>query len=239
MRVEPLVRPSLTDLVVERIRDLIDREGLHAGDRLPGEMDLVQQLGVSRPVLREAIGRLAGVGLLSVQRGRGTFVAARDHLLNCAAILQSAMAISPKDLLQFAEVRAAIECFAVRRAAELATPQDLDEIESLCWRMDSSGLDYLEAIRIDFQFHRKLVDLGGNELMRNIIGVVHEFVMAGMVHTTPNPRDRSWSRPLHAAILEAVRARDPDAAEAAMRTHMKAVFDRLQAAANRKRRKQS
>ena len=196
MRVEPIVRQSLVELVVERVQDLIQREKLQAGDRLPGEMELIRQLDVSRPVLREAIGRMESLGLIAVQRGRGTFVADRSGLAGCARLARSALAISPKDLVKFAELRWVIECFAARRAAEAASEKDMRELEVLQRQMDSRDRDYEEAIRLDFQFHRKLIDLTGNELMQNLMEVIHEFVMAGMVHTTPKPRNRAVSRPL-------------------------------------------
>jgi DNA-binding FadR family transcriptional regulator len=233
MRVEPIARQSLVDLVVERVRDLIEREKLQAGDRLPGEMELIRQLGVSRPVLREAIGRLESVGLIAVERGRGMFVADRSGLAGCARLARSALTISPKDLLKFAELRWVVECFAARRAAESATEEDIRELERLQEQMDSRDRNYEEAIRIDFQFHRKLIDLTGNELMQNLMEVIYEFVMAGMVHTTPNPRNRALSRRFHRAILDAIRAGDPEAAEEAMRAHMQGVVRRLQRATER------
>jgi GntR family transcriptional repressor for pyruvate dehydrogenase complex len=233
MRVEPIVRQSLVELVVERVQDLIQREKLQAGDRLPGEMELIRQLDVSRPVLREAIGRMESLGLIAVQRGRGTFVADRNGLAGCARLARSALAISPKDLVKFAELRWVIECFAARRAAEAASEEDVRELERLQRQMDSRDRDYEEAIRLDFQFHRKLIDLTGNELMQNLMEVIHEFVMAGMVHTTPKPRNRAVSRRFHRAILDAIRAADPQAAEAAMRAHMDAVILRLKEAAKR------
>jgi GntR family transcriptional repressor for pyruvate dehydrogenase complex len=231
MNVEPIVRQSLADAVVDRLRGLIDKENLKAGDRLPGEMELVRQLQVSRPVLREALGKLATLGLVQIQRGRGIFVAERDNLASCAQLLRSAMTISPKDLLKYAEVRWGIECYAARRAAELATAEDLAELENLLEQMDQPGRHYMEALRFDLQFHRKLIDITGNEVIRNLMEVIHEFVRASMMHTTPKPRDRNWSRPLHRAILDAVRSANPDAAEAAMRAHMESVVHRLKAAA--------
>ena len=233
MRVEPIVRQSLVELVVERVQNLIQREKLQAGDRLPGEMELIRQLDVSRPVLREAIGRMESLGLIAVQRGRGTFVADRSGLAGCARLARSALAISPKDLVKFAELRWVIECFAARRAAEAANEEDVRELEVLQRQMDSRDRDYEEAIRLDFQFHRKLIDLTCNELMQNLMEVIHEFVMAGMVHTTPKPRNRAVSRRFHRAILDAIRAADPQAAEAAMRAHMDAVILRLKEAAER------
>src|SRR5262249_51724835 len=189
--------------------------------------DLLQQLHVSRPVLREALAQLQSVGLVVIERGRGIFVGDRGGLASCAELVGSALAISPRDLLKYAEVRWAIECYAARRAAELASPEDLAELEALLEQMDRPDQDYMESVRIDFRFHRKLIDIAGNEVMQNLMEVIHAFVMAGMVHTTPKPRDRGWSRGLHQAILDAVRSANPEAAEEAMRAHMEAVVRRL------------
>lgn len=223
MKLEPIARRSLVDMVVERIRALIDQGRFAPGDRLPGELELVGQLKVSRPVLREAISRLESVGLVTVRRGQGMYVGDRGSLRSCVQMLRSALSVSPKDVAQFTELRTAVEVHAARRAAELATPGDIAELESLSEQMDREDQDYLEAIRLDFQFHRKLVDMVRNEVMSNVMEVIHEYVMAGMVHTTPKPRNRARSKMLHGAILSAIKAGDPDAAEQAMRVHMGSV----------------
>jgi GntR family transcriptional repressor for pyruvate dehydrogenase complex len=235
MKLEPIARQSLVDMVAQRIRSLIDQGSLEAGARLPGELELVEQLQVSRPVLREAISRLESVGLVTVRRGQGMFVGDRGSLRNCVQLLRSALAIAPKDAAAFTELRTALEVHAARRATELATPADVAELEGLCELMDREDQEHLEAIRYDFQFHRKLVDMVGNEAMSNVMEVIHEYVMAGMFHTTPKPRNRAQSRTLHSAILNAVRAGDPDAAEQAMRVHMGKVGEALTRAEQRRR----
>jgi GntR family transcriptional repressor for pyruvate dehydrogenase complex len=235
VKLEPIARQSLVDVVAERIRGMIDHEHLGPGERLPGELALVEQLQVSRPVLREAISRLESVGLVTVRRGRGLFVGDRGSLSSCMRLVRSAMSISPRELVRFAELRTAIEIYAARRVAEIASAEDVTELAALCRNIDQEGLGHLEAIEVDFQFHRKIVELTGNELMQNIMQVIHEFVMAGMVHTTSNPRNRAKSRQLHGAILNAIRAGDADAAEEAMKVHMGAVARELSAAEERRK----
>jgi GntR family transcriptional repressor for pyruvate dehydrogenase complex len=220
LKIKPVGRRSLVDTVVERIREVIEQGRLRAGDRLPTEAELSTQLGVSRTVVREAVSQLESLGLLSVRRGRGMFVGDGDTLARCVKMLRSALALSPKELLQFTEFRRAIECYAARRAAEQATPEDLAELATLCDEMDREGRDDLEAMRTDFQFHRRLVAITRNELMSSVLEVIQEFVLAAMVQTTPKPRDREQSHRRHLAIVEAVRSRDPDAAEKAMQAHM-------------------
>jgi DNA-binding FadR family transcriptional regulator len=221
--IQPIAKNSRVDRVVEQIRGLIEQGQLRAGDRLPTETDLVERLQVSRGALREAIRRLETLGLLTVEQGRGMFVADSRRLTSCVQLFRSAMAISPKDSVEFAEFRRLLECHAVRQAAELATSEEVAELRSLCDQMNRPGLGYQELVELDWQFHRLLVEIAGSELQRNIMEVLQEFMVAGMWHTTRNPRDLELSPPLHRAIVEAIDCGDADAAEQAMQVHMDAL----------------
>jgi GntR family transcriptional repressor for pyruvate dehydrogenase complex len=220
LKIRPVGRKSLVDTVVDRIREVIEQGHVKPGDRLPTEAELTEQLGVSRTVVREAVSQLETLGLLSVRRGRGMFVADGSGLSRCVKMLRSALALSPRELAKFTEFRKAIECYAARRAAEIATPEDLAEMQTLCDEMDREGREYLEAIQLDFQFHRRLMAITGNELMCSVLEVVQEFVLAAMLQTTPLPRDREQSHRRHQAIIKAIRSGDPEAAEKAMQAHM-------------------
>jgi GntR family transcriptional repressor for pyruvate dehydrogenase complex len=220
LKIRPVGRQSLVDTVVERIREVIEQGHLKAGDRLPTEAELSEQLGVSRTVVREAVNQLESVGLLIVRRGRGMFVGHGSGLASCVKMLRSALALSPKELLQFTEFRRALECHAARRAAESATPEDLAALQTLCDEIDRADRDYLEAMQLDFQFHRRLMAITGNPLLSSVLEVVQEFVLAAMVRTTPQPRDRTQSHRRHQAIVRAIRTGNPDVAEKAMQDHM-------------------
>jgi len=228
---ESIRRTSLVSEVVTLLREVIESQGLAPGDRLPTEAELVESLEVSRPVLREAISQLETLGLVRVKRGRGMFVGDRDSLAGCLKLVRTAMAVTPRDLTQFTELRSALECHGAQRAAELATEADVAELEALYDEMDQRDLTYEKAIGVDFAFHRKLIEITGNELILNVMTVLQEFVVEAMQQTTPRPRDRSVSRRLHRAILEGVRKGDPEAAERAMREHMEVTRVRLETAA--------
>ncbi len=235
MRIQPIAKSSLVDTVVERLQTYVTEAELQAGDRLPSEMELTRQLGVSRPVLREAVSRLESIGLVTIQRGRGMFLGDRGSLSSCVKLVRSALAIAPKDLMQFAELRTGIEIQSARLSAERRTETELAELTDLWRRMDADGVEHLESIRLDFQFHRKIIDITHNVLIQNVMEVIHEFVMAGMIHTTPPPRNHARSQAMHGAILNAIRDKDPDAAEAAMKYHMNTVPTALRAAEERRR----
>jgi GntR family transcriptional repressor for pyruvate dehydrogenase complex len=86
--------------------------------------------------------------------------------------------------------------------------------------MNREGQDFMESVRLDFQFHLKIVEISGNQLMHGALGVIQEFIMTAMVKTTPNPRDYDRSRKFHMQVIDAIRTGDPDVAEKAARAHM-------------------
>ncbi len=227
LQLKPIPRRSSVDQVVERIRDVITEQKIAAGERLPGELELVEQLQVSRPVLREALARLQGLGLIEIQRGNGTFVASRDWLANCVQLLRTAVTLAPRELLSYAELRAAIEVQAVRQAAERATDEDVAELKRMLKELNSVDRPYEELLEIDFRFHRRVLKAAGNELMQNLMEVIYEFVVTQMAQTTPSPRENKLGRRLHREIVAAIANHDPDSAERAMREHMEVVLSRL------------
>jgi DNA-binding FadR family transcriptional regulator len=158
------------------------------------------------------------------------FVGDRDSLAGCLKLVRTAIAVTPRDMTQLTELRSALEGHGARRAAEMATEADVVELEALCDEMDRRDLPYEKAIGIDFAFHRKLIEVTGNELMINVMTVLQEFVVEAMLQRIPRPRDRNASRRLHRAILEGIRKGDGEAAERAMREHMEATRARLETA---------
>lgn len=227
VKLKPVPRQSSVDQVVERIRDVITQQKLSAGQRLPGEHEMVEQLQVSRPVLREALARLQGLGLVEIQRGNGTFVGGRDKLAHCVQLLRSAVTLAPRELLSYAELRAAIEVQAVRQAAQRASEEDLSDLRGLLKELDAVDRPYGELLEVDFRFHRRILQAAGNELMQNLMEVIYEFVVAQMAQTTPSPRENKLGRRLHREIVAAIEAHDADAAERAMREHMEVILSRL------------
>lgn len=233
----PLARVPLVETVTQHLRALILDGGFQAGDRLPSEAGLMRQLQVSRPVLREAVNRLAAIGLLSVRHGSGTYVAGREWLSSCTKLAGSSLVIGPKELLQFIEFRRVIESYAAPRAAKLITPEQEAELARLYERaVHLVPCSYEEGVEADLRFHTMLIEIGGNPLMRNIMELLHEFSLASMMRTQPgamlsaagSPEFTSASVEIHAAILSAIHSHSPEAAEQAIHAHMDLVVERLQ-----------
>ena len=224
-------RTPLVQAVTEQLRRLIVHGDLCSGDRLPSEAKLMKQLCVSRPVLREAISQLAAVGLLSVRHGSGTYVARREWLSSCTKLAGSAMAIEPRELLQFVEFRRVLESYAARKAAEVAEPEQVAVLEqTLDEALGAARQGSKRAMEADFRFHCMLVETGGNRLMRSLLELLHEFIMVSMMRTHPPATADPESAVIHRAIVKAIRDRSPEAAEQAVLAHMDLLAKRLEAA---------
>jgi GntR family transcriptional regulator, transcriptional repressor for pyruvate dehydrogenase complex len=228
MNLQPVQRIPLVVVVVEKLRNLIESGGLKAGDRLPAEPELISQLGVSRTVLREAMIQLQAVGLVNIRRGVGTYVADGSDVSSCVRLVRSVMTLSSDELIRFVEVRDAIESHAARLAANLATADDITELESLCDELEQRRDDLDRAMQLDLKFHLRIVDITGNQLMHGILKILREFILEGIVRTTQVPAQPEISHRYHIAIVDALRNHDSDAAEAAIHDHMHLLIRRLQ-----------
>ena len=228
MKFAPISQPSLVDEVAIRIRKLVETGKLRAGDRLPSEPEMVGGMKVSRTVLREAIGRLEAIGILTVRRGRGTYVADTGTLTTATQLIRSALAISPHDLMRVLDLRRCIEVQCAGRAAKLASDMDIADLDALYQRMTETGGDFADNMKTDFEFHLRIIQIDGNELMVNVMRVIQDFIFAGMVQTLEQPGIPLPPHDLHREMLEAIRARDPRRAEKAVAAHMDLVEARLQ-----------
>ena len=229
-KMHSLGRTPLVETVAGRIRELVVHGGFQAGDRLPSEVELVKQLQVSRPVLREAVSRLEAIGLLSVRHGSGTFVADREWLSSCVKLVGSSMAIEPRELLQFLEFRRVVEGYAARMAAAVASPSQVAVLEQLLEEaLSIAPQGSSEAMLADFRFHCMLVEIGGNKLMRNVMELLQEFIMVSMMRAQPIVWVDPEGAGVHRAIMRAIRDRSPEAAEQAVHAHMDLLAKRLAA----------
>jgi GntR family transcriptional repressor for pyruvate dehydrogenase complex len=227
---ESIRRHSLVSEVVALIREVVGAQGLQPGDRLPTEGDLVRSLEVSRPVLREAISQLEGLGLIRVRRGVGMFVGDRDSLATTLKLVGTAVAVAPRELTQLADLQSALDHHGARRAAERATDADIAALSALCDELEKPNTPPEDSIGVGPRFQRALTEVSGNEVTLNVVSVLQHFLAAQSSSATPGPRDRAVSRRLRRSVLEALRGGAQDAAEAAMREHSKVVRGHLQKA---------
>jgi len=226
-------RQNLSERVVQQIGLSIMRNEFKPGDALLSEPELSLQFNVSRPVLREALKMLVAKGLIESRPKIGTRVRPRtDWNLLDPDVLAWQYEIGPdKSFLQtVCEVRLMFEPTAARYAAARATADEIDFIEECCQRLQAT-VDSVEAyIPADLQFHAAIYTAAHNELLQKIMVTLATPLHASRVITSRLPGANREAMPLHWAVTGAIRNRDAQLTEAAMRELVILTTDDIQCA---------
>jgi GntR family transcriptional regulator, transcriptional repressor for pyruvate dehydrogenase complex len=212
--------PRLSAKVADAILQTIVSEQLRPGDALPSERALEKQFGVSRTVIREAVGALTAKGLLDVKTGRG----ARVISVGADGVAESMrhfMRGSMLDYPKVAEVRKVLEVSAAGLAAERATTRDLAAIRAAFDRMAVSGHDVGAAAQADLDFHRAIAAATHNELFPLLHDSIGESLLeVRRSNLSLGEQEFAKVMEFHRAILAGLERRDPGAASAAMDSHL-------------------
>ena len=200
---------SLVDIVAERIEAAIIEGQLEPGAKL-SEQGLAASLGVSRGPLREAIRRLEGRKLLERTPNIGVRVAQ----------------LSLADLNQILQVREALEGMAARLSATNMSDADIKALDKLLashgkQKSVQEGKGYFQESR-DFDFHFRIVTGSGNDrLIQTLTGDLYYLLRVYRYKSSTKPGRAKEALKEHKAIIAALKSRDPEAAEEAMRAHLR------------------
>ncbi|MCX4673202.1 FadR family transcriptional regulator [Streptomyces sp. NBC_01381] len=223
----------LADRVAAILAEEIESGRLAEGDKLPTEVELVKQLGVSRTVIREAVSRLRNAGLVEPRQGRGVFVMPRrTRPLDLEAETGAGASDTKAKVLQIVEVRRAMEGEAASLAATRATPQDVDRMRQSLAAIDEAVAAGGDGVDEDLAFHQSIAESTGNAVMVSTVRYLGEVLRSGIRVTRANEARRGdfieAVRVEHHAILAAVESGDARAARTAVRRHLKHAASRLQ-----------
>ncbi|SAK57484.1 FadR/GntR family transcriptional regulator [Caballeronia ptereochthonis] len=204
------------------LRDLLLEGAIQPGDKLIPERDLALKLGVSRPVVREALRALSMIGAVEIRERIGTIVR-RPDVSTLGEFFAFALA-QEKDVVEdVMEARVAIECQSIRLACRRATLADLERLRAAIDRIEAT-VDQLElGSQADFEFHAALVQAGGSKTLMNL----HSTVAALLMHSHRNRRETVQMHPDiksrviadHRRIFQAIVDRDEEAADRILREH--------------------
>jgi GntR family transcriptional repressor for pyruvate dehydrogenase complex len=224
----PIALKKAADLVFEQIRDLIFRGQLKPGDQLPPEREMAESMGVSRPIIREAIGKLVHLGLVESHQGQGTFVRtpSDDQSRNPLSFIIDGETVVVRNLL---EVRLGLECQAAVLAARRATEEDIELLEKSVQMMR----DQISAGAIGHQedvfFHMRIAYATKNpvwvQLMKHFYDLFRTNVRENLEHLYVHPQNKDVVNSHHEKILESIKNRDTKAAFDSMYRHIHFVMD--------------
>lgn len=187
------------------------------GAALPTEDALAARHDVSRALLREAMKTLAAKGMVSIRPRAGTRVLPREswQILDAEVLdWMAGLPVDPGFVTDLLDLRRMIEPQAARLAAQRATPEDISAMHGALARMtaalDGAG-DYVAA---DMAFHAALLAAAHNRFLHQLGAVLERLLTLSTSISWKYPDAARGSLPLHAALLEAVERREPDAAAA-------------------------
>lgn len=219
-------RISLVDSVVEQLRAQLTEGEWAVGDRIPTEHELAETLGVGRNTVREAVRVLVHAGLLESRQGNGTFV---RSTADPAAVLRGVRHAGALDVL---ELRAALETEAARLAAVRRDTHDLLRLRAALATLREQGDRDADA---DMAFHHAVVEATHNAAFREVYRFfstqVHESLVEALGDRTMPPVDID----AHEALVAAIEAADPEAAEAQARELLRVPMETVAALAEESR----
>ncbi|MDR2240534.1 MAG: FadR family transcriptional regulator [Zoogloeaceae bacterium] len=223
----PLGRKNAYEEVSEQIRRLILTQKLSPSHRLPTERDLAEQFGVSRVVIREAIRSLECSGLLTVKKGpRGGIFAAQQHGRPITDSIMNLLIGGTASLTNLFEMRLLIEPYAAFRAAEQATPPDLDALEAILREGEKAGENFAEIRAHNIDFHRTILHMSRNPVMA-VIGDTVLRILSDRIEGVVSRRTTLTALGMHKRIFEALRNHQAAQAEALMRKDIQVTGQRL------------
>ena len=234
MTLEPLERQRLYRQVAEEIKQYILDQGLKKGDALPTEAEFAQQMGVSRPTVREALKGLQMIGVLTARKGSGHAVGALD-IIELARQFSFHIRSEGADFQELAETRLFLEVNILPVVIERAGEEDFNRLEEAVQRLRQGfeEKDQAACVSADVAFHQTLFEASKNRVLTNFAGIMKEFfadVRRGMFASDmSSPEGRLKVIREHQAICDAVRRKDAQKAQALMYAHLSFIDEGGQA----------
>lgn len=222
---QPRRKPRTLALeVVEVLGDRIRDGRLAVGDKLPTEAAIMAEFEVSRTVVREAISKLQAAGLVQTRHGIGTFVLGLGDTPGFRIAAEQLGTL--RDVIAVLELRIGIETEAAALAAQRRTEANLRAMRQALDAVAQAVEAGRDAVAADFQFHLEIARATQNDHFAELMASLGSTIIPRarlQPADAPDEARRQYLRRVngeHESILDAITAQDPDAARAAMRTHL-------------------
>ncbi|NVK17527.1 MAG: FadR family transcriptional regulator [Methylocystaceae bacterium] len=215
----------LSDRVAARIMAMIADGNLSPGERLPGERQLAEKMGVSRVSVRAALQSLKAQGFLEAVQGGGTRILAAAG--DMTSPLGELARVQEQNLHDLAEIRALLEVWAAHRAAERANDEQINELAAALEKQKGTSAAKDKASQ-EFNFHYLLGKASGSAVYMHIMDVIRDIIASSLefhqYDLFQEPSEDGMALSHHKDVLAAIQSRDPQAAKEAMRSHLSWVL---------------
>lgn len=214
----PVGQSSVVNLVIERIKEAIIAQELKPGDYLPTEMELVENLGVSKTSVREAIKMLQALGVVDVQRGRGTQIRKNQGSELIAPMIYQLL-LARGTVQEIIDFRVMFEEAYTIMAMDRATPEDLQRIKSTINELELAIAENRQSAREDLAFHQEILHSTHNPLVIRVGETIMELFRLSIGYSVKNHPEIALRD--HKQIFEMFCKKDKEA----LRTVIQGSFD--------------
>jgi GntR family transcriptional repressor for pyruvate dehydrogenase complex len=209
-----------TEQVIGHVRSLIEEGVLRPGDRLASERELALQIRVSRTSVRAGLRSLAAMGVVQTRQGAGTFITDGPPTL-VSEPLRLVASLHRLGLSGLFEVRRVLEAGTAALAAERASPEQVATLSDKVTGMYAALHDPQLFLDYDLRFHRAVAAAANNPMLGAIIEAVAALFFEQRRATIERAHNLRESADMHRKIYQAIRAKDAEAARAAMNEHVR------------------
>lgn len=208
----------LSQSVADNILSMITIEkNFSIGDKLPNELDLAEELNVSRTTLREAIRILVALDILEIQRGKGTYV--KENAFKKQQDLEklSNIKVNAKDLY---EMRLIFEPEAAYYAALRATDSELKRILEFGKKVEKEIRNHQDRTEDEHSFHKAIAQATHNEFMNKLMPILYQAISKGVYLSLQSDKAIEDTINDHRVIMEFLSQRNAEGAKNAMKIHI-------------------
>jgi len=223
MDTTPIIRRKLADEVRDRLLTMIRGGELKPGDQLPSERTLMEQFGVGRPAVREALQSLGTAGLIEINHGERARIAIPDTASMFDRIGQTMLHLlqtSPKTLEDLKDSRVLFEVGMTKLAATNATAEDIQSLEKLVEKQQAAIADSAEFVSCDMSFHTAIASIGRNSVCKMLSEAMLDWLFHFRRDLLRIPGSEIITMAEHRRIVGAIAAHDVEEAEKAMTDHL-------------------
>ncbi|HEX4443961.1 MAG TPA: FadR/GntR family transcriptional regulator [Galbitalea sp.] len=225
-RLRPVERMSTASVVARQLLDELGKDQFVSGTRLPSEREMADTLGVGRSTLREAMSALDLLGIIEVRPGSGSYLKADSSQLLPQA-LKWGLALGQPENQELIEVREHLEVLAASLAAKRADDADIARLEVQVRAMKDAGTNVEAFVDADIAFHLETAIIARNSVLEGVLESIRALLEAWFDRTLRVEGTMSATLREHELVFDAIKNRDPEAAESRMKALMDAADLRL------------
>lgn len=217
-------RSTVTENIIEQIKEQILSGKLRPGEKLPPERELAENFSVGRTSVREAIRALQYMGVLEVRYGEGTFLSRNSSILTDH--FKTSHLLKRFSVMDLVEARKIVEGATVYLAAKRGAPEDGETLQEIYLQAEDAvreGKSEEAFLKADFEFHRKIAEMCQNPVLLEMLDAMRELTLEENLDVIKKPGQIGNALAFHKEILDAITANDARGARRKMMEHLENI----------------